>query len=109
MTKSSENVSAKENFGIIFLYISTIKIPEEIRVSITKPRWRIVVDERKGINFSDLLHGINVIIELTFVQFRKWKRGVQSVRFVRRDNSGDNFKLEQVKNGKHWKIDINFE
>ena len=44
VTKSSDHVPVKENYGKILLDISTIKIPKEIKVSVTKLRWRIMVD-----------------------------------------------------------------
>ena len=42
-------------------------------------------------------------------QSRKRRQGGQPVRLVSYNNVGDNFKLEQVENGKYWKMDINFE
>ena len=44
VTKSSDHVPVKENYGKILLDISTIKIPKEIKVSVTKLLWRIMVD-----------------------------------------------------------------
>ena len=44
VTKSSDHVTDKDNYGKIFLDISTIKIPKEIKVSVTKLCWRIMVD-----------------------------------------------------------------
>ena len=51
VTKSSDHVTAKENYGRIFLDVSTIKSLKEIKVSVTKPYWMIMVDERIGLNF----------------------------------------------------------
>ena len=44
LTKSSDHVPVKENYGKILLDISTIKIPKEINVLVTKLRWSIMVD-----------------------------------------------------------------
>ena len=109
MTKSSDHVLAKENCGRIFSGVSTINIPKNIKVSVNKPRWRIMVDKRTGLKFSYLSQTNNLIIDPTCVQFSKLMHGVYPVRFMRCYNAGDHFKLEQVGNGKYWKIDIKFE
>ena len=109
VTKSSDQVPDKDNCDSIFLYISTIKIPKDIKVSVTKSHWRNMVDERTGLKLSDFLQEKNVIIEPTCVQFRKLRQGGQPLSSVRCKNAGDNSKLGQVANEKDWNMDINFE
>ena len=91
MIKSSEHVPDKDNYGRIFFDISTIKIPKKIKVSVTKPHWRIMVDKRTGLKFSYLFQANNYMIEPTCVQLSKCRHGVQPVRLTRCKNAGDNF------------------
>ena len=72
VTRPSDHVPAKENCGRIFLYISTIKSPKYIRVSLTKPHWRTVLDVKTGLKFSDF-QAKNGMIVPTCVKFSKWR------------------------------------
>ena len=108
VTKSSGHVPAQEKCGGIFLDISTIKSPKDIKVSVTKLHWMIMMDKRIGLKLSYFFQEKNGMIDPTCVQSRKWRIVGQPVRLVRSNNDGDNFKLEQVANGKDWKMDINF-
>ena len=83
MIKSSDHVPAKENCGRIFLDISTIEISKNIKVSVTKPRWRIMLDKRIGLNFSYLFQENYDMIETTCVQISKCRQGLQPVRLTR--------------------------
>ena len=53
VTKSSDHVSDKDNYGRIFLDIYTIKSLKYIKVKDAKPHWIIMVDESTGLKFSD--------------------------------------------------------
>jgi hypothetical protein len=50
--KESEHATAGVGANRIFLYISTIKKTKD-GPKVTKPNWRIMVDERTGMKFSD--------------------------------------------------------
>ena len=83
MIKSSDHVPDKDNYGRIFFDISAIKIPKKIKVSVTKPHWRIMLDKRIGLNFSYLFQADYDIIETTCVQISKCRQGLQPVRLTR--------------------------
>ena len=82
MIKSSDHVPAKENCGRIFLDISTIKISKNIKVSVTKPHWRTMLDKRTGLKFSYLFQANYDTIETTCVQIRKCRQRLQPVRLT---------------------------
>ena len=107
VTKSRDHVPADNDYGRILLDISTIMIPKEVKMSVTKPHWRIMVDERTGLKLSGLFQANNGIIEPTCVKFSKSRQGGQPVRLVVFDNYGGNLNSEQLENGKDWKMDIN--
>ena len=68
-----------------------------------------MVDKRTGLKFSYFFQKNNDMIDPTFLQLRKFKQVVHPVRPLICNNYRDDFKLNQVENGKGWKIYINFE
>ena len=80
LTKSSDHVPAKKNCGRIFLDISAFKSPKQINVSVTKPHWGIMVDERISLKLSYFFQVNNGMIDATCVQFRKWRQRGQQLR-----------------------------
>ena len=75
MNRSSDHVTAKENYGMIFLGISTINRLKDNKVPAPKTRYMIMVDNSKSLKFSYLFQENNGIIDLTCVKFRKWRQG----------------------------------
>jgi hypothetical protein len=107
--KDSDHGKAKEINGRIFLDISTIRDPEDMKVTVTKRNWRIMVDELTGMKFSDFFDTKNGMIEPTCEQFHKWEQRDIPVKQVRCDNAGENIKLEKRCASADWKLGINFE
>ena len=50
--KKSTHETAKKANGRVLLDISTIKAPKGIKAKVTKPNWRIIVDEHSVLNSS---------------------------------------------------------
>jgi hypothetical protein len=106
--KESEHKPATKGENRIFLDIATVKRTKE-NPSVTKPNWRIMVDERTGMKFSDFFETKNGMVEPTCVQWNKWKNAGLGVKYVRLDNAGENKKLKERSESSDWKLDIEFE
>jgi hypothetical protein len=87
--KKSEHVPSVENNGRIFLGIATIKKVKD-GPSVYRPNWRIMVDERTNLKFSDFYQTKAGMVKPTCEQFHRWKQAGQPVKFVRLDNAGEN-------------------
>ena len=48
-----EHILSKENNERIFLDLSTVKAPKDLKMTVTKPNWKILADERTQLIFSD--------------------------------------------------------
>ena len=92
----------------VFLDISSVKHVTGQPKTI-KPNWRIIVDERTQLKFSDFFDTKNGMIEPTCVQLSKWKRSGKIVTHLRLDNAGENVKLKERCESSDWKLDIKFE
>lgn len=75
----------------------------------SKPNWRIMVDGRTGLKFSDFFETKNGMVEPTCEEFQKWKSSGCNVNFLRMDNAGEKALLKQRCESKDWKFNIDFE
>jgi hypothetical protein len=89
VSKNSDHQPATMTNERIFLDIATLKSPPE-GPNVTKPNWRIMVDERTQLKFSDFFETKNGMIEPTCEQFQKWHQHGMPVKYVRLDNAGEN-------------------
>jgi hypothetical protein len=106
--KRSEHIPSAENNGRIYLDIATVKrIKDGPKVS--KPNWRIMVDECTNLKFSDFYETKAGMVEPTCEQFYRWKQARRPVKFVRLDNAGENKKLKSRAESVDWKFDTKFE
>ena len=106
--KESDHQPAKNSNERIFLEIATLKsMPNG--PTVTKPNWRIMVDERTQLKFSNFLDTKNGMIEPTCEQFQKWSQHGIPVKYVRCDNAGENMKLKTRCASADWKLGIEFE
>jgi hypothetical protein len=101
----SEHVKSTENNGRIFLDIATIKEPSSGERA-SKPHWRIIVDERTGLKFSDFFPTKNGMVEPTCEKFQRWQNTGKPVKIVRMDNAGENKLLEKRCGSVDWKLPI---
>ena len=67
-----EHVLSAESNGRVFLDLSTVKPPGHLNVRVTKPHWRIIVDERTQLKVSDFFETKNGMVEPTCELFYKW-------------------------------------
>ena len=91
------------------LDIATIKAPEHMKINVSKPHWRILVDEKVQMKISDFYATKNGMIEPTCEKFQKWNDADMPVRIVRMDGSGENMKLKQRSESSDWKLGIEYE
>jgi hypothetical protein len=106
--KASEHKSSKVSNERVYLDIATVKTPME-GPKVTKPHWRIIVDERSQLKFSDFYESKSGMVEPTCQQFQKWKDKGKAVKFVRLDNAGENKALQKRCESESWKLNIDFE
>ena len=100
-------IPAKPN-DLISLDISTIRSPKGVEITVSKPNWRLIIDQRTGMKFSDFFATKNGMIEPTCENFFKWKEAGIPVKEVRCDNAGENTKLEDKCGSAEWKLNIKF-
>ena len=93
----------------IHLDISSVKAPKDLQVNVTKPNWRIMVDERTGMKWSDFYEAKSDMVEPTCEEFYQWKLAGKPVQFVRGDNAGENKKLKERLKSADWKLSVDFE
>lgn len=107
--KESEHVPAGKPNERIFLDIATIKKPKEDWPIAATNVWRVMVDERTQLKFSDFFTSKNAMIEPTCVKLDKWRNAGMPVSYIRLDNAGENLKLKQRAESSDWKLGIDFE
>ena len=108
MPKISEHIKATKDEPRIFLDISTVK-DKSGKIDLAKSNWRIIVDERTGMKFSDFFNRKIDMVEPTCQLLNKWKQAGIIVKYIRLDNAGENKKLEERADSAEWKLNINFE
>lgn len=108
VTKQNETHVKSQIFGErIFLDISTIRAQES--TPMTKPNWRIMVDEATNFKISDFYDTKAGMVEPTCELLNKWKQNNKIVKFIRMDNAGENLKLRARAESVDWKLNVTFE
>jgi hypothetical protein len=92
----------------IYLDIATIKKTKK-GPKVYKGNWRIMVNERTQLQFSDFFDTKNGMVEETCEQLHRWKESGREARNIRLDNAGENKLLQQRLQSADWKLNINFE
>jgi hypothetical protein len=90
--KASTHQVAKVNEARVFLDIATVKSPKG-GPTVRKPNWRIVVNERTQLKFSDFFETKNGMVEPTCEKLQRWKDAGKEVRYIHMDNAGENERL----------------
>ena len=106
--KLSEGEPAKPGENRIYLDISTVKQKKD-HPKPTRPNWRIMVDERMQLKFSNFFKTKNGMVKPTCEQFQKWKQNGKAVTHLRMDNAGENKLLQKRCESSNWKFDIKYE
>jgi hypothetical protein len=92
----------------IYLDIATIKKTKK-GPKVYKGNWRIMVDERTQLQFSDFFDTKNRMVEDTCEQLHRWKQSGRGSEIIRLDNAGENKLLQQRLQSADWKLNIKFE
>jgi hypothetical protein len=79
--KESKHQAATKGENHIFLNIVTVKKAKD-GPNVTKPNWRIMVDERTGLKFSDFFEAKKGMIVLTCAQWHWWKTVGLTVKYL---------------------------
>ena len=76
----------------IHLDLSKINAPEEYKdlVQMTRPWWRLMVDEATGLKFSEFFETKRAMIEPTCSKLHLWKSNGIAIKNIRMDNAGEN-------------------
>ena len=98
--------ATKEN-PRVYLDISTVKDPSGD--SLSKANWRIMVDERTGLKFTDFFERKSDMVEPTCQVLHSWKTAGRQVKYIRLDNAGENKKLQERAESSAWKLGLIWE
>jgi hypothetical protein len=90
------------------LDIATIKKTKK-GPKVYKGNWRIMVDKRTQLKFSDFFDTKNRMLEETCEQLHRWKQSGKEAKIIRLDNPGENKLLQQRSQSVDWKLNIDFE
>ena len=105
--KTSAHIKANDPGERMFLDLTSVK--EQGGTKMTKPWWRIMVDERTQLKFSAFFGTKTGFVESTCETFQKWKEQGHMVSYVRCDNGTENKALENWMNGVSWKLNVTME
>ena len=106
--KVSEHVVATKDEGRVFLDIASVKAKKGMP-NVTKPHWRIMVDERTQLKFSAFHAKKSDMVEPVCELLSKWKKAGINVKYVRCDNAGENKSLQARSDTSDWKLGLTFE
>ena len=91
----------------VYLDISTVRDTDGD--SLKSNNWRIMVDERTGMKFTDFFARKIDMVEPTCQQLYRWKETGLGAKYVRLDNAGENKKLQERAESADWKLGIVWE
>jgi hypothetical protein len=94
--------------GHIHLDISSVR-NQDYKDSTLKPYWRIIVDKRTQMKFSDFFSSKNGMVEPTCQLVQNLKNKGKDIRIIRCNDGGENAALEKQMNSSDWKMGIKFE
>jgi hypothetical protein len=79
----------------VFLDILLIKIMEDTDKPTAQPYWRIMVDERTQLKFSNFSRTKDGMVKPTCEQLHRWKEAGRAVKYIRLDDGGENKALQK--------------
>ena len=82
---------------LMFLDLSTVKKPRKCTTikTLSKPVWRLIVDDYSELGFGDFYATKDAMVEPTCELIHMWKEAKLPVRVIRCDNAGENKVLQQ--------------
>ena len=84
--KESQHIPAKESNGRVYLDIASLRSTDDNKIS-SNSNWRIIVDEKTQLKFSDFFNTKIGMVEPTCQLFYKWKDQGIPVKIVRCDDA----------------------
>ena len=106
--KETEHSKAVVGENQIFLDIATVKKQKD-GPKVSNLNWRIMVDERTGMKFSDFYASKTAMVEPTCEQWHKWKTVGLAVKYCRLNNARENKLLQKRCNSAKWQLGVEFE
>ena len=103
----THEIADPENLRL-FLDIAWFKSPKGMPI-ITKRYWRMMVDERTQLKFSEFFETKDGMVTPTLAQLNTWSKAGFNVRYIRCDNAGENKLMQTEANGPVWKMGLAFE
>jgi hypothetical protein len=109
LTQHVEHIPAGQIGGRLFLDMSTIPKKKGGPAVNAKNNWRMMVDERTQMKFSDFYETKDGMVEPTCEILRRWKQNGIPIKYIRCDNGGENLKLRDRANSHEWQLNLEFE
>jgi hypothetical protein len=94
--------------GRVYLDISTVK-SKKGDPKVTKPNWRIMLDESTNNKITHFFKTTNGMFEPTCELIKKWKDMKIEVKFLRMNNYGEKKLLQQRCESKDWQFAMTYE
>eukprot|EP00957_Ditylum_brightwellii_P189608 14432751-Ditylum_brightwellii.AAC.1 len=91
------------------LDISTIKVLARVKVTMVKPQWSMLVDEKTNMKWSEFYKHKNDFVEPLCTKMHRWKEAGIPVQIWRCDNTGENTLLEKRSDSANWKLNFKFK
>ena len=73
LKKTKDEEENKKDEGRVYLDLSRVLMPPELKFKSRNPNWLIVVDEKTGLKTSRFFTSKNGMVELTCEMFQLWK------------------------------------
>ena len=91
---------------LMFLDLATVKKPRKWTTmkKISKPVWRLIVDDYSELEFWDFCETKDSMAEPTCELIHLWREAKLPVKVIRYDNAGESKVLQQRLRSKDWKI-----
>ena len=106
----ADGVKATKPMERVYHDLSHLKAPKGSGVSISKPNWQMIVDERTGLKISAWYSTKNEIVEPTCERLRRLEQVTgNELHFMRQDNAGENKLLQMRMRGADWQFKTEFE
>ena len=82
---------------LMFLDLATVKKPRKCTTirKISKPVWRLIVDDYSELGFGEFYNTKDAMVEPTCELIHLWKEAKLPIKVIRCDNAGENKVLQQ--------------
>ena len=77
----------------LFQDLATVKAPKALKITVTRPYWQMIVDERTNMKFLSHHETKDSMVEPTCVKLSKLANIAGKVAYLQQDNVGENVKL----------------